>query len=46
MAAPNDEPHRRAKVVTPERAAMKAYGGVYRRYREAAAWLADQRGEG
>jgi hypothetical protein len=40
MAAPNDEPHRRATVVTPDRAAMKAYNEVYRRYREAADWIA------
>ncbi len=40
MAAPKDNaPARRAQVVTPRRAAVKEYHAVYRRYRDAAAWL-------
>jgi L-ribulokinase len=41
MAAPNGDRQRQAKVVTPNRAAVKAYEQVYRRYRDAAAWLAN-----
>jgi L-ribulokinase len=41
MAAPREDiAERRAKVVTPQRAASKAYEQVYRQYRETAAWIA------
>ncbi len=41
MAAPNDGiPSRRAKIVSPNRAAVKAYEQIYRRYRDTADWIA------
>lgn len=45
MAAPReDDPARRAKVIAPNRAAVKQYDQVYRQYRDAARWLADRPG--
>jgi L-ribulokinase len=43
MSAPRDDvPARQAHVVQPNRGAVKEYERVYRRYRDAAAWLSDK----
>lgn len=41
MSAPRDDvPARQARIVSPNRSAVKAYDKIYRQYRETAAWLA------